>query len=173
VNLLRFGGCCCEARTRKRWGFARVRRKLHRQRRALRTASSTSTPLRGACGPAAGCARPTGQSSTAQMQTLNRPAVRRPMVLPFHRAGSDLQTHKVRCLAYPSAEPHITPLEGRNFSIGGGRQAENQRKGKLTEGIVNRIPTKSPHHPHGIKVMLETGAIGSGSVGGRITPSLP
>jgi hypothetical protein len=58
VNLLRLGGCCCEARARKRWGLARIRRKLHRQRRALRSASSTSAPLRGAYGAAAGCAPP-------------------------------------------------------------------------------------------------------------------
>jgi uncharacterized repeat protein (TIGR03833 family) len=39
-------------------------------------------------------------------------------------------------------------------------EKENQRTGKLTEGIVNRILTKSPHHPHGIKVLLETGVVG-------------
>lgn len=39
-------------------------------------------------------------------------------------------------------------------------EKENQRTGKLTEGIVNRILTKSPHHPHGIKVMLEPGVVG-------------
>jgi uncharacterized repeat protein (TIGR03833 family) len=31
---------------------------------------------------------------------------------------------------------------------------ENQRTGKLTEGIVKDILTKSPKHPHGIKVRL-------------------
>jgi len=39
-------------------------------------------------------------------------------------------------------------------------EKENQPTGKLTEGIVKRILTKSPHHPHGIKVMLETGVVG-------------
>ncbi len=29
---------------------------------------------------------------------------------------------------------------------------EDQRTGKLTEGIVKDILTKSPKHPHGIKV---------------------
>ena len=37
---------------------------------------------------------------------------------------------------------------------------EDQRSGKLTEGIVKEILTKSPTHPHGIKVRLESGAVG-------------
>jgi uncharacterized repeat protein (TIGR03833 family) len=39
-------------------------------------------------------------------------------------------------------------------------EKENQRTGKLTEGIVQRILTNSPHHPHGIKVMLDNGIVG-------------
>lgn len=39
-------------------------------------------------------------------------------------------------------------------------QKEDQRSGKLTEGVVQRILTKSPTHPHGIKVMLENGIVG-------------
>jgi len=37
---------------------------------------------------------------------------------------------------------------------------EDQRTGELTEGIVKDILTKSPKHPHGIKVRLETGEVG-------------
>ena len=37
---------------------------------------------------------------------------------------------------------------------------EDQRTGELTEGIVKDILTKSPNHPHGIKVRLETGEVG-------------
>lgn len=37
---------------------------------------------------------------------------------------------------------------------------QDQPTGKLTEGVVQRILTKSAHHPHGIKVMLETGEVG-------------
>ena len=37
---------------------------------------------------------------------------------------------------------------------------EDQRTGRLTEGIVKDILTKSPEHPHGIKVRLETGEVG-------------
>lgn len=37
---------------------------------------------------------------------------------------------------------------------------EDQRTGKLTEGIVRDILTKSPSHPHGIKVRLESGIVG-------------
>ena len=39
-------------------------------------------------------------------------------------------------------------------------QKQHQRSGELTEGIVKRILTKSPNHPHGIKVLLETGEVG-------------
>jgi uncharacterized repeat protein (TIGR03833 family) len=37
---------------------------------------------------------------------------------------------------------------------------QDQRTGKLTKGIVKDILTKSPTHPHGIKVRLESGAVG-------------
>ncbi len=39
-------------------------------------------------------------------------------------------------------------------------QKQDQRTGKLTEGLVSRILTKSADHPHGIKVMLENGIVG-------------
>lgn len=39
-------------------------------------------------------------------------------------------------------------------------QKQDQRSGKLTEGIVERILTNSPNHPHGIKVMLVGGIVG-------------
>lgn len=38
--------------------------------------------------------------------------------------------------------------------------AEHKRTGKLTWGVVKEILTSSPVHPHGIKVMLETGLVG-------------
>jgi len=34
---------------------------------------------------------------------------------------------------------------------------KDQATGALTRGHVRRILTKSPNHPHGIKVMLEEG----------------
>jgi uncharacterized repeat protein (TIGR03833 family) len=37
---------------------------------------------------------------------------------------------------------------------------QDQRTGALTEGVVKNILTKSPSHPHGIKVRLETGEVG-------------
>lgn len=37
---------------------------------------------------------------------------------------------------------------------------EDQRTGNLTEGIVRDILTKSPNHPHGIKVRLMSGEVG-------------
>ena len=36
----------------------------------------------------------------------------------------------------------------------------DQPSGKLTRGVVMRILTHSPTHPHGIKVMLEDGQVG-------------
>lgn len=39
-------------------------------------------------------------------------------------------------------------------------QKQDQRTGNLTEGIVQRILTKSANHPHGIKVELESGQVG-------------
>lgn len=57
-------------------------------------------------------------------------------------------------------------LDGRNrknISIGADVeivQKQDQRSGELTEGVVKKILTKSPNHPHGIKVMLETGEVG-------------
>jgi uncharacterized repeat protein (TIGR03833 family) len=39
-------------------------------------------------------------------------------------------------------------------------QKQHQRTNELTEGMVKRILTKSPNHPHGIKVMLDTGEVG-------------
>lgn len=39
-------------------------------------------------------------------------------------------------------------------------QKQDQRTGELTSGFVSKILTKSASHPHGIKVMLETGEVG-------------
>lgn len=37
---------------------------------------------------------------------------------------------------------------------------QDQATGKLTRGIVKDILTKSPNHPHGIKVRLQDGQVG-------------
>ena len=50
---------------------------------------------------------------------------------------------------------HIEP--GLRVSI---VQKQDQRTGILTEGIVKDILTKSPNHPHGIKVRLQGGEVG-------------
>ncbi len=39
-------------------------------------------------------------------------------------------------------------------------QKQDQRSGKLTEGVVRDILTNSPRHPHGIKVRLVSGEVG-------------
>ncbi len=39
-------------------------------------------------------------------------------------------------------------------------QKPDQRSGKLTEGVVKDILTKSASHTHGIKVRLESGIVG-------------
>jgi uncharacterized repeat protein (TIGR03833 family) len=55
------------------------------------------------------------------------------------------------------------PPARNEIRIGGSVQIvekQNQRSGVRTAGIVARILTKSPTHPHGIKVMLEDGRVG-------------
>ncbi|MCF8369732.1 MAG: YwbE family protein [Bacteroidales bacterium] len=37
---------------------------------------------------------------------------------------------------------------------------QDQHSGKLTAGIVQKILTKSPNHPHGIKVLLHNRMVG-------------
>jgi uncharacterized repeat protein (TIGR03833 family) len=37
---------------------------------------------------------------------------------------------------------------------------QDQRTGKRIRGVVKDVLTKSSHHPHGIKVRLETGEVG-------------
>jgi uncharacterized repeat protein (TIGR03833 family) len=39
-------------------------------------------------------------------------------------------------------------------------QKQDQRSGRLTEGVVSTILTNSPMHPHGIKVRLTNGIVG-------------
>ena len=39
-------------------------------------------------------------------------------------------------------------------------QKHHQRTGELTEGVVDRLLTKSSFHTHGIKVRLEDGTVG-------------
>ena len=39
-------------------------------------------------------------------------------------------------------------------------EKHNQSNWVLTEGVVMRILTSSPSHPHGIKVMLANGKVG-------------
>ncbi len=60
--------------------------------------------------------------------------------------------------------PKITAVPRRNEIMPGVRvkivEKQNQPTGKLTEGIVARLLTSSPTHPHGIKVMLTDGKVG-------------
>jgi uncharacterized repeat protein (TIGR03833 family) len=39
-------------------------------------------------------------------------------------------------------------------------QKQDQRSGKLTEGVVKDILTRSAMHPHGVKVRLQSGVVG-------------
>lgn len=39
-------------------------------------------------------------------------------------------------------------------------QKQDQSSGDLTRGIVDKILTSSGQHPHGIKVLLESGQVG-------------
>ena len=68
---------------------------------------------------------------------------------------------------YISKNPTMTSQNNgsirRNIQIGAKVavvQKQHQRSGTLTEGIVKRLLTNSPTHPHGIKVMLGNGIVG-------------
>lgn len=39
-------------------------------------------------------------------------------------------------------------------------EKHNQRTGQITEGVVKKILTSSAVHPHGIKVLLDSGVVG-------------
>jgi len=39
-------------------------------------------------------------------------------------------------------------------------EKHNQRTGQITEGVVKKILTSSAVHPHGIKVLLNSGVVG-------------
>ncbi len=61
------------------------------------------------------------------------------------------------------AEEKLDGRKRKNIMIGAEVeivQKHHQRSGELTEGIVAKLLTKSPHHPHGIKVLLDTGEVG-------------
>jgi uncharacterized repeat protein (TIGR03833 family) len=57
-------------------------------------------------------------------------------------------------MAVPSRS-QITPGTTVNIVL-----KEDQRSGTLTQGVVERLLTKSPNHPHGIKVRREDGQVG-------------
>ncbi len=56
-------------------------------------------------------------------------------------------------------------MDGKRLNIKQGLRVkivlkQNQKNGKLTEGVVKDILTNSPSHPHGIKVRLTNGDVG-------------
>ncbi len=57
----------------------------------------------------------------------------------------------------------MDPKQRKNITIGlkvRVVQKQDQRTGNVTEGIVMKLLTNSAFHPHGIKVMLESGVVG-------------
>ena len=75
-----------------------------------------------------------------------------------------LNSHMIR--GYDDRKDEVSSMNGTDrVNIKPGLQVsiilkKDQRSGKLTEGIVKDILTKSPAHPHGIKVRLESGQVG-------------
>ena len=67
---------------------------------------------------------------------------------------------------FDGAMKGVSFMDGRNRSdVAPGADVsvvlkEDQRTGKLTRGIVQELLTKSPFHPHGIKVRLQGGKVG-------------
>lgn len=59
----------------------------------------------------------------------------------------------------------MTADNKKRFSIKQGMKVsivlkQDQKSGKLTQGVVKDILTNSPTHPHGIKVRLTNGQVG-------------
>ena len=70
-----------------------------------------------------------------------------------------------RSIPKPGGKWRVETLVPKRSEIAPGMRVQivekqNQRTGALTEGIVARILTNSPSHPHGIKVMLVDGKVG-------------
>src|ERR1035437_6558988 len=67
---------------------------------------------------------------------------------------------------FDEAVKGVSFMDGRNRSdVARGADVsivlkEDQRTGKQTRGIVQDLLTKSPFHPHGIKVRLQSGKVG-------------
>ncbi|MFT7591799.1 MAG: putative repeat protein (TIGR03833 family) [bacterium] len=83
---------------------------------------------------------------------------------PFNE--SDIDDIIFRFIRWQKEEEKQTMKDGtirKNIQIGSEVeivQKHHQRSGELTDGYVERILTKSHNHPHGIKVLLETGEVG-------------
>ena len=63
----------------------------------------------------------------------------------------------------PGAEHHMDGRQRREIRVGQHVSVvlkQDQETGILTDGIVERILTKSQAHPHGIKVKLVSGLVG-------------
>jgi uncharacterized repeat protein (TIGR03833 family) len=73
------------------------------------------------------------------------------------------ECHYRNCLGEEVDAQRMT-INNRSNSAPGMRvkvvRKEDQRSGALTEGVVRDLLTKSPSHPHGIKVRLENGIVG-------------
>lgn len=70
--------------------------------------------------------------------------------------------HLYRLLTFLVEQIMATPAR-RDIQIGAQVnivQKQDQGSGQLTQGKVQNLLTKSPSHPHGIKVRLETGEVG-------------
>jgi uncharacterized repeat protein (TIGR03833 family) len=65
----------------------------------------------------------------------------------FKSKGISFMTGTDRCAIHPGVRVAMV-------------QKQDQRTGRLTEGVVRDILTKSATHPHGIKVRLTDGTVG-------------
>jgi uncharacterized repeat protein (TIGR03833 family) len=72
------------------------------------------------------------------------------------RTGIEIEGAKLEIIVMKNAN-NVKISPGRHVRI---VLKKDQRTGKLTEGIVKEILTRSPTHPHGIKVRLESGEVG-------------
>jgi uncharacterized repeat protein (TIGR03833 family) len=80
------------------------------------------------------------------------------VIVPTNQKSEKHQTRSNKWRIHIVKE--ISPNQIKVGSIVRIVQKQDQRSGKLTEGVVAKILTKSNTHPHGIKVMLESNVVG-------------
>jgi uncharacterized repeat protein (TIGR03833 family) len=87
-------------------------------------------------------------------------------LIRFGKKGNNVEKKPVKGMSLLFSHSELKAMDGRNRADikAGARvlivQKQDQRSGRLTEGVVSQILTSSPTHPHGVKVRLTSGLVG-------------